>query len=261
MSSIKPLIAGNWKMNKTRDDAVSFVEQLAQSASDLANSTQVLIFPAFVHLDACLSALDAGHIGIGAQNCSHEPDGAFTGEISIAMLKDLGISHVLIGHSERRHVMGETLDLIKEKTHAALQAGLHTVLCIGETIEQREAGDTDAVNDAQLTTALDGLPTDLMANLTVAYEPVWAIGTGKTATPDDAQQAHAFIRERLAELSDDATAQNTRILYGGSVKPGNAPELFGMPDVDGGLVGGASLELESFMGIIRAGAKTDALPS
>ena len=261
MSARQPIVAGNWKMNKTRTDAVSFVKQISQAASDLTTNVQIIVFPAFVHLDACRSVLDAGHIGIGAQNVSHEANGAFTGEISIEMLKDLGISHVLIGHSERRHVIGESMDLIREKTRAALEAGLHTVLCVGETIEQREAGDTNDVNDAQLTTAIEDLPLGLLKNLTVAYEPVWAIGTGKTATPDDAQEAHAFLRERLGEIADGATASSTRILYGGSVKPGNASELFDRPDIDGGLIGGASLEVESFLNIIRAGAGIDAAAS
>jgi len=259
MSGRTPIVAGNWKMNTTRESGVKLMKQLSQSASDYTDSVQVVVFPPSVYLDVVRSVMDAGHIAVGAQNFYPEPDGAFTGEISVSMLKDLHLSHVLVGHSERRHVLGEPNELIRQKTSAALTAELQTFLCVGETIEQREAGQTDEVNDRQLTTALEGLDSSLLGRLTVAYEPVWAIGTGKTASPDDAQNAHAFIRSRLAELLGDSVAQAIRILYGGSVKASNATELFSMPDIDGGLVGGASLDAASFQGIIESASKTDAI--
>ncbi len=258
MSVRTPIVAGNWKMNTTRKSAVKLMQQISQSASDFTENVQVVVFPPFVYLDAVRSVMDAGHIFVGAQNVYPAPDGAFTGEISLAMLSDLHLNHVLVGHSERRHVLGETDELIREKTHAALHAGFQTFLCIGETIDQREAGQTNEVNNRQLSTALEGLDSSLVSHLTVAYEPVWAIGTGKTASPDDAQTAHAFIRGRLAELLGDSQAASTRILYGGSVKAGNASELFAMPDIDGGLVGGASLDAASFQAIIESASKIDA---
>jgi len=254
----RPIVAGNWKMNTDRATALRLAKGIAQGTAELAEAAQIVLFPPFTYLDAIRSLPDTGHLDMGAQDVSPEPNGALTGEISVEMLRDLKLSHALVGHSERRHVIGETDELIRRKTHATLDGGLQCVLCIGETIDQREAGETDSTNDRQLTAALEGLDAAFYPRLTIAYEPIWAIGTGKTATPEDAQNAHAFIRGRLAEITGAEIASATRILYGGSVKPSNATELFSMPDIDGGLIGGASLDAESFIAIVKAAAEIDA---
>jgi triosephosphate isomerase len=189
---------------------------------------------------------------LGAQDVYFEPDGAFTGEISISMLKDCGVTIVLAGHSERRHVIGETDAIVNRKAKAALDAGLTVILCVGETLAQREAGQTDEVNRRQTVEGLKGITAEQMARVVVAYEPVWAIGTGKTATPADAQDAHKKIRAVLAALHGPAIAAATRIQYGGSMKGSNAAELLSQPDIDGGLIGGASLKVDEFMAIVRA---------
>ena len=259
MTTRHPIVAGNWKMNLTRDEAIRLTERVAMGCFKFTENTQVLLFPPFVYLDAVRSVPDTNHIGFGAQDVYCEPFGAFTGEICVEMLTDLNVSHALIGHSERRHVLGESDELIKRKLRRTIEGGLTGVLCVGETDEQREAGETNGVNDRQVTSALDGLKKEQADKLVVAYEPVWAIGTGKTATPNDAQEAHAFIRGRLSEIFDEDTAEKVRILYGGSVKPDNAEELFSMPDIDGGLVGGASLKAEDFLEIIKASSGIDAV--
>ncbi len=250
----RPLIAGNWKMNLTRDGAVALARSVARHAAGAC--VDVAIFPAFVHIDAVLSALrtDGTEVPVGAQDCSDAPNGAFTGEVSLGMLKDIGCHWVLTGHSERRHVIGETDDIVASKTAAALGAGMTCVLCIGETLDQREGGETDAVNERQLRAALGGISPADMLKLVIAYEPVWAIGTGRTATPDDAQLAHAAVRHVLQDLFGAEMAHRTRILYGGSLKAANAPDLLAKPDIDGGLVGGASLEAGEFGAIIDAAA-------
>lgn len=268
----RPLVAGNWKMNLNRHDAAVLATGVAAAAREFADAVDAAVFPAFVHLDAVAGAVSQAGFGptnaaeawltddasaglaLGAQDVYHQPDGAFTGEISTDMLRDLNCSTVLIGHSERRHVIGEQDQLLNDKLRAALDAGLCPILCIGETIEQREAGETDAVNERQLRAALNGVSAADAARVVVAYEPVWAIGTGKTATPDDAQNAHAKCREILADVFDHAAAQRTRILYGGSMKPANAAELIAQPDIDGGLIGGASLKTDDFRAIIQAAA-------
>lgn len=254
----RPIVAGNWKMNTDRATALRLANGIAQGTAELTKAAQVILFPPFTYLDAARSLPDTSHLDMGAQDVSPEPNGALTGEISVEMLRDLKLSHALVGHSERRHVIGETDELIRRKTRTTLDGGLQCVLCVGETIDQREAGETDSTNDRQLTTALEGLDAAFYPRLTIAYEPVWAIGTGKTATPEDAQNAHAFIRGRLAEIAGSEIASATRILYGGSVKPSNATELFSMPDIDGGLIGGASLDVESFIAIVKAAAQIDA---
>jgi len=259
MTTRHPIVAGNWKMNMTRDEAIRCMERVAMGSWKFTENAQVLLFPPFVYLDAVRSVPDTGHIGVGAQDIYHEPDGAFTGEISVRMLNDLHATHVLTGHSERRHVIGEDDEIVRKKTHAAIEGGLTCVLCIGETLEQREHGKTNEINDRQLTSAVEGLAEQQFHRLVIAYEPVWAIGTGRTATPEDAQQAHAFVRGRLAEIAGEKNAERTRILYGGSVKPGNAGDLFAMPDIDGGLVGGASLDAEGFIEIIKSAAGIDAV--
>jgi triosephosphate isomerase len=240
-------------MNLDRAGAIALATDVARHAAG-KRDVDVAAFPAFVHLDAVQTALAAENLvlTVGAQDAWHEPDGAFTGEVSLAMLADLDIRWLLTGHSERRHVIGESDELVGAKTAAGLAAGCTVVLCVGETIEQREAGETDAVNARQLDAGLKDVSPDQTDRLIIAYEPVWAIGTGKTASPADAQAAHAAVRAWLAQRFDDRTAQTIRILYGGSVKPGNAGELFGQEDVDGGLVGGASLKAGDFAGILDA---------
>jgi triosephosphate isomerase len=215
----------------------------------------IAVFPPFPYLQSVGKTL--GHHGIllGAQDVYHESNGAFTGEVSAEMLVDLNVSIVLVGHSERRHVIGESDDLINLKTQAALDAGLWVTLCIGETIEQREAGETEAVNLRQLRAGLDGVPIEQMRQVVIAYEPVWAIGTGRNASPQDAEQVHAVIRQELANLYDGETADMVRIQYGESVKAANARDLFSMPNIDGGLIGGASLKAEEFTAIVKAAVK------
>jgi triosephosphate isomerase len=214
----------------------------------------VAVFPAFPYLSLVGNLLREGKspIRLGAQDVYPEGNGAFTGEVSCEMLRDVGVSVVLTGHSERRHVVGESDALINRKTRAALTAGLDVVLCIGETLDQRQAGQTDSINMAQLYYGLAGVPPEQMPRVTLAYEPVWAIGTGKTATPDDARSAHAAIRGTLHRMYGPDVAAEVRIQYGGSVKPSNAAELFGQDDIDGGLIGGASLKAEDFAAIVKA---------
>ncbi len=253
MASRRPFVGGNWKMNTTASEADALAAAVVASA---ANACQVAIYPPFVYLDRVASAwrTAASTALVGAQDLDHRDNGALTGQVSAAMLKDLGIASVLTGHSERRHVIGESDELVGRKTARALDEGLVTLLCIGETLEQREAGETDAVNERQLRAGLASANPNKLGNLVIAYEPVWAIGTGRTASPEDAQNAHAAIRAVLARITDDATADATRILYGGSVKPSNAAELFACPDIDGGLIGGASLDADAFAAIISAAA-------
>jgi len=248
-----PIVGGNWKMNTD----LASGSDLARGVSDAVGTdggVEVLVFPPFCSLAAIGQILRDRHsaVKLGAQDVWHEPNGAFTGEVSIDMLKDCGVDAVLVGHSERRHVIGESDDLIAKKTKAVLDAGLVCVLCVGEKLEEREAGETDAVNERQLKSALAGIEAGQLDRLVIAYEPVWAIGTGKTATPEDAQQAHAAARGVLAQLFGEAEAGKIRIQYGGSMKPGNAADLMAQPDIDGGLIGGASLKSEDFAAIVAA---------
>ena len=243
-------VAGNWKMSTTSLEAVALATAIAKDAP--AEGVDLAVCPPSVYLQSVAKALEGGSVGMGAQNMYFEPAGAFTGEVSARMLLDVGCKYVILGHSERRHVFNEPDDLIAAKVKAALAAGLAPILCVGETLEEREAGQTMAVNERQVRSGLDGISVEDMAKVTVAYEPVWAIGTGKTATPDQAQEIHAEIRKLLAALFDDGVAQATRIQYGGSVKPENAAEIFAQPDVDGGLIGGAALKSDSFIAIARA---------
>ncbi len=251
MASRQPLVGGNWKMNTASSEADALAGAVA---SFQPGACQIAIFPPFVYLDRVAAALrTAGSTTlVGAQDLDHRDNGALTGQVSASMLLDLGIQTVLTGHSERRHVIGDSDELVGLKTARALDAGMMCLLCIGETLEQREAGETDAVNERQLRAGLKNVQASTLGNLVVAYEPVWAIGTGQTASPDDAQNAHAAIRGVLRSITDDATADATRILYGGSVKPSNANELFAMPDIDGGLIGGASLNADDFAAICTA---------
>lgn len=247
----KPFIAGNWKMNL-----------LSQSSSDLARSlmsllpanehVQVAVCPPAVYLQQLNSVLKGSLIGLGAQNMSQEKEGAFTGEISGSMLKDIGCSCVILGHSERRQFYGETDALVNAKAIAALSYGLTPIVCVGEMLEQREAGTTAQVIDQQIRGSLAGLTAIQASELVIAYEPVWAIGTGKTASPAQAEEVHAQIRQLLGELFGKQVADSIRIQYGGSVKADNAAELLGQPNIDGALVGGASLKADSFAAIVAA---------
>ncbi len=261
-----PIVGGNWKMNLDHQGAVGLAQALAQQIRVL-DKVEVVVFPPFPYLVPVAEALQSAEktpgaagqaIKLGAQDCFDQPDGAFTGEVSLAMLQDVGAQVVLAGHSERRHVIGEDDHIVNRKVRAALRAGLEVILCVGEKIEQRQIGQTDAVNAAQTHYGLAGVDPQDMNRVTIAYEPVWAIGTGKTATPADAQNAHAAIRRTLAAMFGQPIAAATRIQYGGSVKPGNAAELFGQPDIDGGLIGGASLKADDFVAIVHAAAAVPA---
>ena len=249
----KLFVAGNWKMNTNADSASALAKRLASAAGDIAaEDVDIAVCPPFVYLDVIKKALDGSHIGLGAQNVYFEAEGAFTGEISCDMLKDVGCTYVIIGHSERRHVIGETDELINKKVHAAITAGLLPIFCVGELLAQREAGQTEAVVTQQIRAGLADLSSEKVAAVTIAYEPVWAIGTGKTATTEQAQEVHKMIRDLLSNIYSPEVAEDIRIQYGGSVKPGNAAEIMAQPDVDGVLVGGASLKVEDFAAIIRA---------
>lgn len=250
MSDRKPLIAGNWKMHKTGAQAVEAATRLRQLV-DAVDGVEVMIAPAFTALYQVARALDGSPIALGAQNLHWESHGAFTGEISAEMLADAGCSHVIVGHSERRQLFGDTDAGVNRKIRAAVDANLIPVFCIGETETEREAGDTFSVLDKQIEGGLKNFVFSDLGNLIVAYEPVWAIGTGKTATREQAQEAHEFIRSRLAQRFENALADSVRILYGGSVKPDNVTALMEMPDVDGALVGGASLDPETFSKLVR----------
>lgn len=253
MSERKPYVGGNWKMNTNRTTSADLARGVVDALR--TNSTvDIAVFPPFPYLLAVKSILrDRGSgVKLGAQDIYHKPDGAFTGEVSADMLKDCGVQVVLCGHSERRHVIGETDDLVNAKVRAVLDAGLECILCVGETLEQREAGHTDPVNQRQVRSGLSDVTADMMERIVIAYEPVWAIGTGKNASPSDAQDVHAKIRRLLGQLYNNDVAQRTRIIYGGSLKGANAKELVGQPDIDGGLVGGASLKAPEFATIVGA---------
>lgn len=241
-------------MNLDQGASYDLASSLADQVS--GDEVQVAVFPAFPYLLPVATVLHerGAPIAVGAQNFYTQPNGAFTGEVSLSMLQDCGVSVVLVGHSERRHVMGETDPLINDKVLAALDAGMDVILAIGEKIEQREAGKTDYINTGQLGYGLAGVSDEQMKRITIAYEPVWAIGTGKTATAEDAQRAHLVIRQAIGFMFDQAIADGVRIQYGGSMKPGNAAELLAQPDIDGGLIGGASLKADDFTAIINAAA-------
>lgn len=245
-----PYVGGNWKMNLHRQPAHALARQLTQSLPKAG--VEVVVFPAFPYLLTVGEVLRGSSIKLGAQDGYFEPDGAFTGEVSLAMLQDVGVKVLLVGHSERRHVIGEGDELINRKVRAALTAGMEVILCVGEKLNQRELGQTDAVNAAQVCYGLAGVSVSQLEKVTIAYEPVWAIGTGKTASSADAQSAHAAIRKTLAGLYGSAAANGVRIQYGGSCKPSNAKELFSQPDIDGGLIGGAALKAEDFTAIVTA---------
>ncbi|TAK13111.1 MAG: triose-phosphate isomerase, partial [Acidobacteria bacterium] len=231
-----PVLAANWKMHKTQKEASAFLRELAPMVAKLTN-VAVVVAPPFTAIGAAAEAAKGTKIAIAGQDLYFERQGAFTGEVSAEMLKDAGATHVIIGHSERRRLFGDTDDLVNRKLRAAITGGLAPIVCVGETLAEREAGDTLAVLDRQVKLGLDGLTGDELAATVIAYEPVWAIGTGKNATAAEAGEAHAHIRARLRQWFGGAPADRCRILYGGSVKPENIRELIGLPDVDGALVG------------------------
>lgn len=246
-----PLIAGNWKMYKTPREAVSFIGELKIAVAGL-DSVEILLCPAFPALVPAAAAAAGTDIKLGAQHMYWESEGAYTGEVSAGMIRDAGCEYVIIGHSERRRYFKETDEDVARKARAALETGLVPIVCVGETIDQREAGRTADVIERQVRGCLGGLRADEAAGLVVAYEPVWAIGTGLTAGPEDAQEVNALIRRLVEEMYGADTAAAVRIQYGGSVKPDNAAALMAQPDIDGALVGGASLKVADFAGIVKA---------
>lgn len=249
--SRKPIVAGNWKMNKTVADAIDLAEDIKRDLGG-CKDVDIVLCPPFTALKAVSDVVSGTHVDLGAQNMHWEKSGAYTGEISAEMLREIYCHYVILGHSERRTYFGETDEIVNKKTKAALGGNLTPIVCVGETLEEREAGKTNEVVGTQVRGSLAGLNPRQLVETVIAYEPVWAIGTGKTATPEQAQEVHAFIRGVLAEIADEAVAQSVRIQYGGSVKASNAKELFSLPDIDGGLIGGASLEARSFIEIVRA---------
>jgi len=253
MSARRPLVAGNWKLNGSLVANDALLKGIVAGLGEAAGA-EVVVCPPFVYLPTVAAAIRDSGLGLGAQDVAAEASGAFTGEVSAAMLRDVGCECVIVGHSERRALYGETDDLTARKVAAAGQAGLKPILCVGETLQERDAGLAAAVVRRQLAAVLDQVDPANRAGLLVAYEPVWAIGTGRTATPIQAQEIHALIRATAAER-DATMGAGLRILYGGSVKASNATELFAMPDIDGGLIGGASLHAAEFLDICKAAAK------
>jgi triosephosphate isomerase len=244
-------VAGNWKMYTNAASARKLAEAVVKGLGG-ETRVRVAVCPPFPYLALVGEVLRGSPVALGAQNCYVEKEGAFTGEISPAMLADVGCRHVILGHSERRHKLGETDAFVNRKVHAALGAGLEVILCVGETLAERQAGQTESVLAAQFDGSLAGLDAAALARVVLAYEPVWAIGTGQNATPEQAQQAHAFLRRRAADRFGREAADRLLIQYGGSVKPDNAGLLLREPDVDGGLIGGASLNADHFLAIVRA---------
>ena len=249
----KPFVAGNWKMNTDSHSSVDLAKRVASGSSQVAGQgVSVAVCPPFVYLQSVAKALSASSVAVAAQDIYFEPKGAFTGEISASMLKDIGCTYALCGHSERRHVIGETDELVNKKVAAAIGGGLLPILCVGELLAEREASQTEEVVSRQLKAGLAGLGVEKASAVTIAYEPVWAIGTGRTATPQQAQDVHSFVRKLITEFYDNQLAEEIRILYGGSVKPNNSADLMSQPDIDGLLVGGASLSADDFVAIIRS---------
>lgn len=248
----KKIVAGNWKMNNDLNSSVALISEIKNLLASKSLNAEVIICPPFTSLDAANSLIKDTQIKLGAQNMYYEKSGAFTGEISPLMLKSVGCQYVILGHSERRTIFVESNQLINKKIKAAVENQLNPIFCIGETLEERESGVTFKVIETQVREGLDGLTAEELANLIIAYEPVWAIGTGKTATPEQAEEVHAFIRKLIGELYSTEFAEKLIIQYGGSVKPENAAELMSQPDIDGALVGGACLKADSFVKIIES---------
>ncbi len=248
----KNIVAGNWKMNKTLQEGLELAKSLDQALAGKKLNCDVVVCTPFIHLASVCSSINTEVIGVGAENCADHVSGAYTGEISAAMVASTGAKYVILGHSERRAYYGETNEILKTKTTLALENNLTPIFCIGEVLEERENGTYFDVVKTQLSEGLFGFSADEFAKIVIAYEPVWAIGTGKTASADQAQEIHAFIRKTIEEKYGKEIADNTSILYGGSCNGSNAKELFANPDVDGGLIGGAALEVDKFMPIIEA---------
>lgn len=246
------IVAGNWKMNNNLEEGIALAKEVNAILTENKPNCKVVLGTPFIHLTEVVKTVDTALVGVAAQNCADKESGAYTGETSASMIKSTGAEYVILGHSERRAYYGETNAILKEKTDLALANGLTPIFCIGEVLEEREAEKHFEVVKSQIEEALFHLSADEFAKIVLAYEPVWAIGTGKTASPEQAQEIHAFIRQTLANKYGAEVADNTSILYGGSCKPSNAKELFANPDVDGGLIGGASLKAEDFYGIIAA---------
>ena len=246
----RPFLAGNWKMNLDRRAALDLVHKV-RAAADRRSDVDVAVFPSYVYLDEVARALAGSRVRLGAQDMCHEDEGAFTGAVSATMLKDVGCELVILGHSERRHVFGESDELVGAKVRKAIASGLDPILCVGETIDERQGGQTEDVVRRQLVTGLEDVTAAQMARVTIAYEPVWAIGTGLTATTEQAGAVHDYLRGVLAGLYDEALADTVRIQYGGSVKPANVAELMAVEGIDGALVGGAALDGDSFTAIIE----------
>ena len=250
----RTLIAGNWKMNLNGTEAIDLAKSLC--SAELDENVDVAICPSFVWLSNVIDVARSSSVAVGAQDVYHEKNGAFTGEISTEMLVDLGCKYVILGHSERRHVIGEGDEIINKKVHSALDAGLLPIVCVGETLPQRESGETLEIVQSQFNGALNGVSQQQIPSIVIAYEPVWAIGTGKTATTQQAEEVHADLRKLIEERYNAGSAAQVRILYGGSVKPGNSGELLAQPNIDGALVGGASLKAADFMAIIGSAVAT-----
>ena len=246
----KTIVAGNWKMNASKDSVESLVTDILSGASDV--SAEIIVCAPFPYLSQVEALIEGSNLMLGAQNLNLNASGAFTGEVSAEMIKDFGANHVIVGHSERRSLYGETSEIVAEKTKAAIDSGLTPILCLGESLDQRESGKTESVVSEQLNIVIKMVGIEAFNNIIIAYEPVWAIGTGMTATPEQAQAVHKFIRDLLASSSQDI-ADKTAILYGGSMNASNAVELISCADIDGGLIGGAALKAEDFLQICKAG--------
>lgn len=248
----KNIVAGNWKMNKSFQEGITLAQKLNDALADKTLKCDVIISTPFIHLATAVQTVNPDKIAVAAQNCADKASGAYTGEVSAAQIASTGAKYVILGHSERRAYYGETDTILKEKVLLALENNLQPIFCIGEVLEEREAGKQNQVVQKQIEEALFNLSAEQFSKIVLAYEPVWAIGTGKTATPEQAQEIHAYIRSLIANKYGQDVADNTTILYGGSANAGNAKELFSKPDVDGGLIGGASLEVDKFLPIIEA---------
>lgn len=246
----KKIVVGNWKMNKTVTEAGELVSAILEQLGDCLVDCEVGVAPAFPALTEVGKVIERSDIRLVAQNCHYEDDGAYTGEVSVRMLESLGCAYVIVGHSERRQYFGETNRTVNLRLRKALGEGMKVIMCVGETLEEREGGVTDKVVTEQVKEGLEGVGD--LGGVVLAYEPVWAIGTGKTATPEQAEEVHVSIRATIRDMYGDIAAEHLRIQYGGSVKPSNAVELFAMPNIDGGLIGGASLKAEDFVAIVKA---------
>ncbi|MBE6330347.1 MAG: triose-phosphate isomerase [Paludibacteraceae bacterium] len=248
----KNIVAGNWKMNKTLQEGLDLATGLDAALKNKSLNCDVIIGTPFIHLASVTAAIDTNKIGVAAENCADKASGAYTGEVSAAMVKSTGAEYVILGHSERREYYNETPEILKEKVLLALENGLKVIFCIGESLAEREANKQNEVVKAELEGSVFNLSAEDFSKIIIAYEPIWAIGTGKTATAEQAEEIHAYIRSVIADKYGKEVAENTSILYGGSCKASNAPELFAKPNIDGGLIGGASLKVEDFCGIIDA---------